>query len=384
MATVAKKALSMDGEIKQIDLKNLLLDPENPRLPESVARDQQSMLDYIAETTSIEELMEAIGENDFFPGEPLIAVPHATENGKLVVVEGNRRLTAVKLLSDPGSCSNPGARMREIARAAKHCPNKLPIVQRATRSEVLPYLGFRHITGIKQWEPLAKARYIEQLFNLTSQLSKPRDRYYSVACSIGSRRDHIKRNLDALAAFKVIKESEFYGIEGLDDESIKFSVLSTALADDRIGAFVGVTRKLQGEEEGYEATDPITNPSALNAKHIDELTRWLFERDAKGKTKVGESRNLRLLSSVVHSPRALAALRGGSPLKVAYQYTSDLTKDFVELLYEAEASIKEAASMVATVNFDDDAYQVARNILENIKMIGRELKDKRRTDDDEF
>lgn len=374
----------MEGEIKLVSLDDLHLDPENPRLPESVARDQQSMLDHIAETTSIEELMEAIGENDFFPGEPLIAVPHATKRGKFVVVEGNRRLTAVKLLSDPASCSNPGARMREIAKEAKHRPKKLPIVQRDTRSEVLPYLGFRHITGIKQWEPLAKARYIEQLFALTDPHASPRDRYYSVASTIGSRREHIKRNLDALAAFKVIKESEFYGIEGLDDESIKFAVLSTALADDRIGAFVGVARKLQGEEESYEATDPITNPSVLNAKHIEELTRWLFERDAKGKTKVGESRNLRMLSAVVHSPRALAALRGGSPLKVAYQYTSDLTKDFVELLYQAEASIKEAASMVATVNFDDDAYQVARSILENIKMIGRELKDKRRTDDDEF
>ena len=65
----------MTDEIRWIPIEMLLLDPENPRLPESLARDQQTMLDYIAETTTIEELMDAIAENDFFPGEPIIVVP---------------------------------------------------------------------------------------------------------------------------------------------------------------------------------------------------------------------------------------------------------------------------------------------------------------------
>ncbi|MHB1403684.1 MAG: ParB N-terminal domain-containing protein [Thiobacillus sp.] len=372
----------MTDEIRWAALDTLLLDSENPRLPESVARDQQSMLDYISETTAIEELMDAIAENDFFPGEPIIVVPSTTELGKFVVVEGNRRLTAVKLLRDPANSSRPGARMREIARLAKHRPDKLPIIERPNRRDVLPYLGFRHITGIKQWEPLAKARYIEQLFNLTDQKAEPKARYGYVASAIGSRRDHIKRNLDALAVFKTIKEAAFYGIEGLDDASLKFSVLSTALADERIGAFSGVTRK--NAEENFEAADPIVNPGTLYLKAIEELTRWIFEKDTKGKTRVGESRNLRLLSAVVSNPRALTALRAGSPLKIAYQMTSDMTGDFVELLYQAEAALTEAASMVATVSYEDDAYQVARRILENIKLIGRELKEKHRPDEDEF
>ena len=33
----------------------------------------------------------------------------------------------------------------------------------AQRSEVTPYLGFRHITGVMQWRPYQKARYIAQL-----------------------------------------------------------------------------------------------------------------------------------------------------------------------------------------------------------------------------
>ncbi|MEY3759747.1 MAG: ParB-like protein, partial [Pseudomonadota bacterium] len=66
---MAEKINSKESDIKYVAVSQLLLDEENPRLPVSVDRDQQSMLDYIAETTAIEELMDAIAENNFFPGE---------------------------------------------------------------------------------------------------------------------------------------------------------------------------------------------------------------------------------------------------------------------------------------------------------------------------
>lgn len=370
----------MTDAITTVPIENLLLDPENPRLPESVERDQQSMLDYIAETTSIEELMEAIAENDFFQGEPIIVVPDQKNKGKYTVVEGNRRLTAVKLLNDPAICSSPGTKMRAIAGEAKHKPVAVPVVVRKTRSEVLPYLGFRHVTGVKQWEPLAKARYIEQLFVLTDNKLQPKVRYTDIARAIGSRRDHIKRNLDALAVYKVIEDEEFYGIDKLNDQSIKFAVLSTAIADERIGYFVGThSQDADGE---YISTDPIVNSSKLNKKAISELTHWLYEKDKKGKTRVGESRNLRELSAVVANSKAIAAFRAGSHLSIAYQLTSDVSADFIGLLYQAEGLLTEASGMVATVQYEEDAYQVARRISDNIKLIGRELKQKNREEDD--
>lgn len=370
----------MTDAITTVHIKDLFLDPENPRLPESVERDQQSMLDYIAETTSIEELMEAIAENDFFQGEPIIVVPDQKNKGKYIVVEGNRRLTAVKLLHDPAICSSPGVRMRAIAGEAKYKPDEIPVVTRNTRSEVLPYLGFRHITGVKQWEPLAKARYIEQLFALTDNKLQAKIRYTDIARAIGSRRDHIKRNLDALAVYKVIEDADFYEIERLDDKSIKFAVLSTAIADERIGYFVGTHSKDADGE--YISTDPIVNSSKLNKKAISELAHWLYEKDKKGKTKVGESRKLRELSAVVANPKALAAFRAGSTLSIAYQLTSDVSADFIELLNQADGLLTEASSMVATVQYEEDAYQVARRISENIKLIGRELKEKNRQEDE--
>lgn len=375
----------MTEEIQSISIDDLILDHENPRLPESLPRDEPTMLNHIAETTSIEDLMGAIGENDYFQGEPLVVVPISTnlnnESQKYVVVEGNRRLTALRLLQNPNICARPTARMKEIARDAQFRPKEVPVVIRQTRAEVLPYLGFRHITGVKQWEPLAKARYIMQLFDTTSLEASARDRYKEVANAIGSRRDHIKRNLDALAVYRTIKENDFFGIDELDEESIKFAVLSTALADDHIGSFVGVCKK-NGDE--FEPADPIVNPASLNIDSIRELTQWLYQLDSKGRTRVGESRNLRMLSAVVDSPRALAAFRAQHPLKLAYQLTSNVVQDFLEFLYQADGALTEAAGMVATVSFDSDAYDLAKRLSENIKLIGRTLKDKRSSDDDDF
>jgi hypothetical protein len=265
--------------------------------------------------------------------------------------------------------------MRNIAKNARYVPKEIPIVTRNTRSEVLPYLGFRHITGVKQWEPLAKARYIEQLFNLSNQNLSIKDRYTEVARTIGSRRDHIRRNLDAMAVYKVIKDEEFFDIEGLNEESLKFSILSTALSVERIAAFIG-TNKETGDG-GYISTDPIVDSAQLNDKAIKELTHWLYEKDKKGKTKIGESRNLRFLAAVVNNEKSIAAFRSGALLKIAYQMTADVSADFSELLYQAEAFLIEASSMVATVEFQDDVYEAAKRISDHIKMIGRQLKEKR-------
>lgn len=374
-----------EKDIDFIKVSDLMLDPENPRLPLKVKRTHREMVDYIAKNTAIEDLMSAIAENGFFPGEPLIVVPSEGDKSKYFVVEGNRRLTAVKLLNNPYDCSNPSTRVKEISASLKSKINVLPVVKKDNRDQVLPYLGYRHITGVKQWDPLAKARYIYQMFRRISEPMDASEKYKVVAKTIGSRKDHIKRSLDALAIYQEIERNDFFEIDGLGEESIKFSVLSTALADDRIGKFVGIVEEIDDQDGGfYQELDPILDEKIINAKAVEEISRWLFEKNKNGETRVGESRNLKYLAAVVDNDRALEAFRSNSPLKVAYRYTSDLRDDFIEYLYQAEGVLSEAASMVANVSFDEESYAVATSISKTIKLIGSNLKAKKKENDDEF
>ncbi len=372
-----------DQDVIYIPLQNLFLDPENPRLPAFLDKqEERQILTHIAETTSIEDLMSAIAENGYFPGEPLIVVPKQGSTNDYIVVEGNRRLTAVKLLSDPHILENPGRRLLSISQDAANKPDQIPVIVRNDRSEILPYLGFRHITGIREWEPLAKARYMRQLMEALSDKSdEPSERYATVARKIGSRRDHIKRSLDALAVYEVIEENDFFNIESLDEESVKFAVLSTGLADERIATFTGVSELINNEPS---PTNPIISPASLNRDNIQELTEWMFKKDEKGRTRLGESRKLRELAAVISNEKALEAFRHGASLSQAYRQTKDIDTDFLSHLYQCEAEASVATSMVSSVDFSEEAMDVARRIRDNIKLIGNTLRDKQKNHDDDF
>lgn len=299
-----------------VELQDLYLDPQNPRLPTNIGRTESDMLEYLAKYTSIEDLMNAIAENDYFPGEPLIAFK---ENNNFFVVEGNRRLTALKLINNPYTVRNPSSRSIEISENAAYKPQNIPVVVVESREAAIPYLGYRHITGVKQWEPLAKARYIKNVFDqLTDKTQDVNSRLKEVANIIGSRRDHIRRNLEALSVYKVIENNDFFEIENLSETSIKFSVLSTALADERFSSFVGI-----------ENDDALLDANTLKKEQVKELTEWIYKKDKDGKTRLGESRNLRSLAAVISSPKAVEAFRRGASLQSSYRLTNFIGEDFI-------------------------------------------------------
>ncbi|MDR2325099.1 MAG: ParB N-terminal domain-containing protein [Acidovorax sp.] len=379
--TAPKQAIGTvinDSPISFIEIGELSLDSANPRMPESVLRDEKSMMTFIAESTAIEDLMQAIAQNGFFEGEPVVAI---RENDKLVVVEGNRRLTAVRLLSNPYLVDKPAGRIVSISESALHKPPKIPVIVRKSREEVLPYLGFRHITGVKQWEPLAKARYIEQIYEGTDSKSPPEIRYAEVARIIGSRKDHIHRNLDALAVYRVIRDNDFFQIPDLSEKSIRFAVLSTAVADEKIGIYLGVSRSTEDDEDALP-NHPINNSSALKEKNIRDMADWLYKKDEKGQTRVGESRNLRQLSAVVGTKHALEAFRSGSTLSYAYRLTKGASEELKELLYEAENVLTRAVGFVANVDYEQELYMLAKQLREKINLIGKTIQDKKISSDE--
>src|SRR5215213_1520785 len=149
--------------IQYLALEDLLFDPDNPRFPSTVrGTNEDEVIEWMLKDATIVELMSSIGEKGYFPGEPLLVVP-AKKANKYLVVEGNRRLCAVKLLNDPSLAASKKKSVQQASSEAKFHPTELPVLTYKTRDEILDYLGYRHITGIKEWDALAKAKYLEQL-----------------------------------------------------------------------------------------------------------------------------------------------------------------------------------------------------------------------------
>ena len=326
-------------EILHID--QLELDKKNPRLPDTVAREEKEIIKYLARKTNIENLMLSIGVNDFFPGEAIVVT--STENDKYIVLEGNRRLAALRLLQDSTLAGNISG-IAKASEEAKYTPTEIPVHVVSSRDDALQYLGFRHISGVQRWDPMAKARYLKLLFDKTC--GEPEKRYAIVAREIGSRRDAVRRNLDALAVYEVIKNYNFFGVENLDEENVQFGVFYTAIGNFEIASFIGI-------RVGNKLTHPIVNPSSLKEESLRELTEWMFKKDSWGSSRLGESRNIAKLGEVIAHPKALAEFRKGVSLDIAFDSTVDNQQEFLRDISIATDHLKKANSNLDSVSSDD-------------------------------
>lgn len=353
------------NEFKTLDIDQIEFDKENPRLPTTVSTKERDIIKYLAAKTGIEDLMISIGENGFFPGEAIVVTP--AEDDKYTVLEGNRRLAALRLLQNPDSMGNRRS-ITNASKGAKNKPTKIPAYVVNSRDDALQYLGFRHISGVQRWDPLAKARYLKLLFEQAS--GKPEERCREVAREIGSRRDAVRRNLDALAAYEAIEGRNFFDIDALNEGSFQFGVFYTAIGDAEIASFVGV----RGEDGS--STHPIANPKALKEKPLRELTEWMFKKDSQGSTCLGESRNIPKLSAVIGNSNALEKLRQDGSLDSAYSATIDNREVFlqditlaIDHLEQAKDHLKQANSKLYSLSSDDqeavESVQEAMNALDD-------------------
>lgn len=120
----------MSKNIKHIPLNNLKLDLENPRLPISFRkfqRIQPSIINWLLEDTSIIKLMLAIGQNDFFIGEALLVIK-SDKPETYIVVEGNRRLASLFLLSDSSLADIHTRKIEKVLQETKFRQTHIPCI----------------------------------------------------------------------------------------------------------------------------------------------------------------------------------------------------------------------------------------------------------------
>ncbi len=85
--------MALIWKTKHLSPTSLHLDTKNPRLGrEYLSRAPREIIQYLFEHDKAMEVAESIVTRGYFPNEPLLAIK---EDGRLVVVEGNRRLAAL-------------------------------------------------------------------------------------------------------------------------------------------------------------------------------------------------------------------------------------------------------------------------------------------------
>lgn len=314
--------------VTPISLGLLHFDPLNPRLPGSPHQaNDEKVLEYLLLECNLVELMRSIGEKGYFGGEPLLVVPRHTPLEGYWVVEGNRRLGALKLLSDAEPAPVKPREVEQVRSGAAYKPVEIPALIFERREEILGYLGYRHITGVKAWTPLAKARYLKQL---RAQYGADHGAAHkALARTIGSTSSSVAKLLTGHSLLEHARDSGMLLELKTGEDDIDFSLLTTGIGYEGLQEFIG----LRGIAD--------VGLDVLKQNEFREFFGWVFDRRG-GTTVLGDSRKFKELNRIVTNVDALAALRRGESIDVAFLYTSGPLDAMRRFMVEAEKSLKAA------------------------------------------
>lgn len=351
-------------QVTRIATVELNFDPQNPRFYRlNNAHSTPDVIEEMLDDEGVQDLMLSIGQKGYFEGEPLLVTE---ENGVKIVVEGNRRLAAVKLLNQ--EIPPPAKRRTSVAQICSEAveipPTELPCIVYPTRREVMRYLGYRHITGIREWDALSKAKYLADIRHEFYAALPQVEQMKSLARDIGSKATYVAQLLTALSLYINAEEANFFELP-IQSKDVEFSYLTTALNYNKISNWLGLSGR-----------DDIDMPG-LDKENLKRAFAWMFSKDLQGRTIIGESRNLDQLAAIVTSNEAIRILEETSKLSEAYLYSEGPQIALERALEQAGERVRVAWNMLPkTKPLTAHHCELAETLADDARSIRNYLREK--------
>ena len=330
---------------KLVDIADLSIGLNSPRILQDLHNEKEILKHFVLDE-SIVSLMLSIGENGFSPIEPLIIFP--VNNLEYEVIDGNRRLIASKILNNSDLISVQESTIREVINGCKIIPKEIPCLVFENREDVFIHLGYRHITGLKTWNMLNKAYFLNECFKNKSVELPFEQKIQEIAKSIGTRKEYVRQFLFGFQVYKAIEDNLFFKIENLNCKTFRFNVILESLKQENICNFLGI--------------DILPFISNLNLINLQKWTTWLFEKNLNGQTRIQEN-NLSDLDFILSNKSATELFESGRSHE---SIKSDIVK--------SDNSFYESIKKYAYVLDDFDLYSIdemsdKRNLETDLKRI---------------
>lgn len=327
------------GTARQVAISDLRLDPYNPRIPEAHRGGSQEdiavMLEMGFDAFSI---AQSIVDNGFFLGEPLLGVASDDESGVFVIVEGNRRLTALVGLAYPeirAQFAEPDRWEALAARTRMDQAAQVPVIVHNSRAATHTQVAKAHVVGKLQWRPYMQARFI------AARVAEGRS-IAEVAEMIGITKS---KACDLYRDQAVVQQAQQLGLETSEIEKA-FSVLTVAMGNTKLRDHIGAP--LGSRMDMNRAPIPEEKSGELH-----ELITWVFG-DEDREPVITDSRQMSQLGNVVASDVGLSALRAGHSLDEAKERVSQAGMDPRERVQRRLAAAK-SALLAASDDISDHA-----------------------------
>jgi len=294
-------------EFRKVETEKILFDAKNPRLGGgSIKKSQPQLQEVLMEEPHFANLLiESFLANGFIEYEPLV-VRQSGEN--YVVIEGNRRLAAVKHILSHSDQYSPA-----IVRHLREVP-VLIFHQKADsthQKEVRTYLGIRHLQGYREWPAESKAIFLDQNIKSKADLKRIKSEF-----AIGQK--DIARYLIPYRVRRAAKEVMGELLEGGEDRS--FWILGEAL--QRTGIREYISLDVDQNTFKVRSFDRVKFQYLLEFLYGSTKEPRRGSSHAAGMRRITDTRQLSRLAKVLANKRASEKLENGSTLEEAELYVS--------------------------------------------------------------
>lgn len=372
-----------------IPIDIISLDPLNPRIVSySNGNKQLSQLDLVKilyEYFDTQTVAMSLAANGYFDEEPVIIVPETLPDGftfdkfsnpdeltnelqslvesgqvKFIVVEGNRRVSTIKILSDKV--------LREKIGVEKSYPTvtsdiiledikTIPCIIYENREDVSKYLGVRHISGLLKWEAFAKAAYINE--TIEKEIKKGTDdnsAIIKVQEIVGDRSDTIRKQYVAYKLFLEARDDLGFDVKPLINN---FSLVTVLYNSPGIREYMNV--------DSYSKVN-LQNRivPAENLKCFENVLTWIFGNSNTGEHPVlTDSRNItNKLSYVVNNESARNYLIKYKDLDGAFEHTNGEKEFLSKNLTKAARAIQTSLQFAYKYKTDEDLVKQVQELEE--------------------
>jgi len=344
------------AEFGYVSPDELQFDPNNPRFGGELLRKRQEQIQelLIGKPYYASELIDSFLENGFIGYEPLVV---RKEDGLYVVLEGNRRLAAVKHILQNRTQYETAENKGKINSLEEIPVLKFPDIGAGQDAAQRIYLGVRHLFGYREWPPLSKAKFLHREIKELGDIDR-------VVRELGITKSDIQRYL---TPYRVLLKTESDIPEGKD-----FWLLGESLTRSGVRKYVqlDVNRK-------------TVQVNHVNAKKVSHLLDFVYGKYNKSKrtrdpstARISDTRQLKDLARALGSDDASAALELGHDLQLALMLVEtreESIKRLKRLLRELTALFKDGLRLRARAQAEKDVLdtfrdfeKAAKSYLENV------------------
>lgn len=347
----------------------LELDRRNPRFGgddvPAGRKGEAAIIRRLVEAADIAELLESIAANGYLDLEPLFVIE---ERERFVVVEGNRRVAAVKLLRDPALALEVGVQIPTLSSEVRATLEEIHAIRMESRDTARQLIGFKHINGTHKWDSYAKARFAAEWYR------KERGKgttLADIARSLGDRHDTVQRLVQGVFVLDQAGERGlFEPTQRFPGRIFFFSHLYTALARPEFRTFLELPAK-------WRDVAPSDNPVPKSGlPKLEELLNWLYGSKEKDEAPVIVSQNpdLKHLGEVLGSAPALKRLRTERDLKEAYEWSGARARQFSDYLIRALTHAEKASAVAYAYEPEPTLLESAENLVKASRSILTQMK----------